>query len=136
MLALCLRVSRCGLFLGLIAPMWAWAGEDNAARLQGATNSPTTVRLVGTLPAGQPTVRVDADCDSATIAVVKLGHRGRRPGEEQSAAGRRVAQGRTRGKLVNLAGKGEKNGPQQVRFQMAASREPIDWTVRVDGRRA
>jgi hypothetical protein len=121
------------LFLGLIAPLGAWAGEDNAAALHKTTKLPTTVTLVGTLPVGQPTIRVDADCDSTTLPWLSWDTEGGDRAKNNLLRAGISLKMQTRGKLIALVGKGEKSGPQQVNFRFASLPTPLDWTVRSEG---
>ena len=121
------------LLLSLIGPLWAWAGEDNAVAPRKATEPPNIIKLVGTLPAGRPTIRVDADCHSVTLPWLSWDTEGGDRAKNNLLRAGMSLQKHTHGKLIDLAGQLETDGPQQVRFRLASSPAPMDWTVRVDG---
>jgi hypothetical protein len=91
---------------------------------------PVALRL-GVQPSpGQPTVRVDADCDSATLPWLSWDTEG---GDRAKNNLLRVGvslKGRRHGLLLNLTGKGERRTAEEVQFRLAAPGVQIDWIVR------
>jgi hypothetical protein len=117
----------------LATSLSAWAGEDGVSDPKKPPTPPTAVTLVGTLPAGQPAIRVDADCDSATLPWLSWDTEGGDRGKNNLLrAGVRLKK-RSHGKSVDLVGKGEKIGSQEVKFRLPSSPAPVDWTVRTEG---
>lgn len=93
-------------------------------------NRPTVLSLGVPPSPGQLTLRVDADCDSATLPWLSWDTEGGDRAKNNLLRAGVSLKGRKRGALVNLTGKGEKRGADEVQFRLAASGANIVWTVR------
>jgi hypothetical protein len=103
--------------------------EDPPGQAQ-TIRSPTVVSLGNTTAAGQPVLRIEADCRSATLPLLSWDTEGGdRAKNNLLRAGVSLMQ-RTAKSSVNLTGKGEKQGAEDVRFRLAVSGTHIDWTIR------
>ena len=127
------QASWCGLLMVLIGPPSAMPAADGPAGQPNAPQRPTAVSLASTLPPGQATVRVDADCDAATLPWLSWDTEGGDRAKNNLLRAGVSLRKCTGEKVVALAGKGEKTGPRQVTFRFASSPTPMDWIVRIDG---
>lgn len=95
------------------------------------TNPPSGVVSLGNaIGGGQPVLRVEADCRSATLPFLSWDTEGGdRAKNNLLRAGVSLVE-RTGKSPATLAGEGEKQGADEVRFRLAASGTPIDWTIR------
>ncbi len=124
------KVCVCVLFLGLVGSMSAKAGQPQSPR-QGETRGPRNLVVLGKANAAdRPVLRVNADCDAATLPLLSWdtegGGRAKRNLLRADVSLYRCNQG----KSVQLTGKGEKRGTHEVSFRLAAAEKQIDWSVR------
>jgi hypothetical protein len=91
---------------------------------------PATVSLGNTMPVGEPIVRIEADCRSATLPFLSWDTEGGDRAKNNLLRGGVSLAQRADKAAVNLAGEGEKHGADEVRFRLAASGTSIDWTIR------
>ncbi|MBU4273325.1 MAG: hypothetical protein KKE86_05735 [Planctomycetes bacterium] len=124
-----------GLLIVLSGPVSGCGAENAPPRQDEAQKRTVTLSLGGTPSPGQPTVRVDADCDSATLPWFSWDTEGGDRAKNNLLRAGLSLKKRSHGQLVNLTGKGKKSGTQQVKFEMVGSQEPIAWTVGMEGDR-
>jgi hypothetical protein len=98
-----------------------------------AQKRPATLSLGGQPSPGQPRIRVDADCDSATLPWLSWDTEGGDRAKNNLLRTGVSLQGRRQGSLVRLNGKGERRGAEEVQFCLTASGARIDWNVRTAG---
>jgi hypothetical protein len=118
--------------VGAVALLLIFLGRQTCAEQPGDKARKRAVVLkLGVLPSpGQPTVRVDADCDSATLPWLSWDTEGGDRAKNNLLRDGVSLKGRRRESLVNLSGKGEKRGTNEVLFRLTALGTQVRWTVR------
>jgi len=94
---------------------------------------PTVVELGNAATAGQPVLRIEADCRSATLPLLSWDTEG---GDRakcnllRAAVSLKQLTAKSSVKPANLTGEGQRQGADEVRFRLAASETSFDWTIR------
>lgn len=124
----------CILLVGLVGSMPAKAGQRDSPQ-QSETRGPRRMVILGdTTVAGQPVVGIEADCSGATLPFVSWDTEGGDRAKCNLLRADVSLHACNQGRSAQLTGKGDKHGPDEVRFRLAAADMHIDWTVRATHR--
>ncbi len=128
------RLRTCLLVLPtlLVASVSLRAVADDPAGRAKTSRPAGAVALGGSDGKGQPVMRVEADCRSATLPLLSWDTEGGDRAKCNLLRASISLKQRTAKTSVSLTGEGRKSGADGVQFRLAASGTHIDWTIRAD----